>query len=143
MRATPLEPTTPKAAPTPAAPAAAPLRKGFAALTLLLLLCISYQALRPEPGSHSTLQHLDKLLHGAAFATLALTARLAAGTSGRALAAVVVSLLLYGAAIEVVQGFVPGRDASGWDLVADAVGIAAGLVLARVARQLPPLRSSG
>jgi VanZ family protein len=61
---------------------------------------------------------------------------LAIAPSARHDALVATGLLAYGALIEVAQMFVPGRTASLADVVADAVGIALGLVLARVWRRL-------
>jgi len=41
----------------------------------------------------------------------------------------VISLFWFGVEIEVVQSFIPGRNASAWDVLADLAGILAGLVL--------------
>ncbi|MFN8892561.1 MAG: VanZ family protein [Betaproteobacteria bacterium] len=40
-------------------------------------------------------------------------------------------MLAYGVFIELVQSRIPGRAASGWDVLADAAGIALGLLAAR------------
>jgi VanZ family protein len=70
---------------------------------------------------------VDKLVHGAVFAALAVTGRWA-GT-GRTMLAV--SLAVYAVVSEVVQGLI-GRDAAWGDVVADVVGLLIGLVLWRL-----------
>jgi VanZ family protein len=138
--------------PTPAAadvelalPSRQPSRaqRAFAGLTLLLLAYVSFEALRPEPVSGVSLPHWDKVLHCGAFAALACTACLATPRTRRALVAVVAALLLYGVAIEALQSLIPGREASGLDLLADGLGIAAGLACARAARCAASVIRSG
>ena len=96
-------------------------------VALVLLLCvITVLALTPTPPREADFGW-DKLNHVAAFAALAVTASLG---FARAWARVGVSLLAYGALIEVVQAFIPNRSADWDDLLADAIGIALGLALA-------------
>ena len=66
----------------------------------------------------------DKLKHAAAFATLALLLDFSFPASRFGLAKILL-LLGYGVFIEVVQHFLPHREASAWDVFADGVGIAA------------------
>jgi len=66
----------------------------------------------------------DKLRHAAAFATLALLLDFSFPASRFGLAKILL-LLGYGVFIEVVQHFLPHREASAWDVFADGVGIAA------------------
>jgi VanZ family protein len=65
----------------------------------------------------------DKVRHAAAFATLALLVDFAFPAS-RFGAVKVMALLGYGVAIEVVQYFLPARDASALDVLADGAGVA-------------------
>jgi VanZ family protein len=83
-------------------------------------------------------QHWDKVLHAGAFGVLALLAtwaltagRIRAATARVLLAACLITVL-YGATDEYHQSFVPGRDASAYDLLADAWGAvgAAGVIRA-------------
>ena len=115
--------------------AAATLRKPFAWLTAALFVYVSWEALRPDPGG-SAIEQLDKLLHFVAFATLAVSSALALQPGRRSNWAIAALLLLYGALIEIVQIYVPGRDASWLDLMADAAGIAAGLAVVTLLRRL-------
>ena len=95
-------------------------------LTLLAFIAISYLAIKPSMIPLVD-QANDKFKHMLAFATLA------GGLSlfwGFAWWRVALGLLLYGIGIEVVQWFVSGRYASVWDVMADAVGITVGLLVA-------------
>lgn len=129
---------------TPAPSKASAGRRAFAWLTVALLAYVSWQALRSNPGS-SNFSQLDKLQHLFAFVALAASSALAMAPARRgnllwaqgwALAGV---WLLYGALIEVMQAFIPGRQASWLDLLADAAGIALGLALAQSLRRWPVL----
>ena len=120
---------------TPSETEAAASRKPFAWLTAALFGYVTWEALRPNPGG-SSIEHWDKLLHVLAFATLALSSALACSPSRKSDWGIAAGLLVYGALIEIVQAYVPGRDASWLDLMADAVGIAAGLGLTRLWRRL-------
>ncbi len=94
---------------------------------LALLLCvITWLALSPAPPPQADLGW-DKLNHLAAFATLAVVAVLGrCGSFWRIGGA----LVAYGGLIEVLQSFTPSRVGEWPDLLADAVGIALGLLLA-------------
>lgn len=71
--------------------------------------------------------HGDKVAHVIAFACLAYAA--ACGWPDRT-RTIVLSLGVYGLAIELLQTLTPLRSASMTDLVADLIGVAFGLVLA-------------
>jgi VanZ family protein len=99
-------------------------------LLAALLATILWLALTPAPPKQADLGW-DKLNHASAFATLALVA-----TRGFGRAAwwrIALALLAYGGLIEVLQSFTPTRQAEWADLLADAVGVAAGLVLSLAA----------
>ncbi len=67
----------------------------------------------------------DKLVHFGAYALMALIGMpLAATPRGRT--ALLFSIVAIGAGLEAIQAAVPQRSASGWDLVADAIGAVAG-----------------
>ncbi len=109
-------------------------REPWQLLLLLLLGVISWFAFAPVHFDDGGLP-LDKGRHLAAFAVLTWVSLAAFGGRGRGRPSltvwVVLAMLGYGLLIELVQSQLPGREASGWDLLADAVGIAIGLAVAR------------
>ena len=101
-------------------------------LTLLgLALFICWLAFSPAPPPEID-TGWDKSNHLLAFATLAVTAQLAFWPHPRRLPFSVIGLLLYGGFIELVQSQIPQRSGEWADLLADAVGIALGLLLVRL-----------
>lgn len=81
----------------------------------------------------------DKVSHVLAFAALALLADFSF-PARRFGAGKVVALLAFGLLIEVVQYFLPYRQSSVFDWLADAVGIAAYALCIPLLRRLPVLR---
>ena len=105
-----------------------------AVLWAALIFFLSSQSELPEMPSGIT----DKHEHIGAYAILgaalvwALTDRAPGRTSWTTVIAVVLLGTLYGASDEFHQSFVPGREVSGLDLTADAVGAALGAALTAV-----------
>lgn len=72
----------------------------------------------------------DKLLHGIEYGILGILCyrafRHAAGPSARsyALGLAILTAAVYGVSDEIHQAFIPPRESSGWDVLADAVGAA-------------------
>lgn len=103
--------------------------RGWRLLLALLLLAISYLALAPAPPR--TLDSgWDKANHLLAFATLAFSAHFAWTAARVRRLWAPAALLGYGVLIELLQSQIPGRSADARDVLADALGIAAGLALA-------------
>lgn len=96
------------------------------AVTTVIVLVMLF-----SPGSTvpSGPQNSDKVTHALMFAALAVTSRYArVGVAWTA-----AWLLVFAGLSEVLQGALPiQRSCSVWDAAADAVGIALGLVVARV-----------
>lgn len=110
--------------------AAAPAqRRWWRALLALLLAAVTWLALVPDPP-RGVSTGWDKTNHLLAFAALAFTGVWAFWRRPRQWPALVIVLLAYGAGIEVAQGFLPPRSADAADVLADALGITIGLVLA-------------
>lgn len=105
-------------------PRAAPYWR--AALALLLAV-ITWLALTPAPPPEAALLW-DKLNHLGAFACLAVAACMG---FRRGWVVVALGLLAYGGLIEVLQSFTPTRVGEWVDLLADAIGIALGLGIAK------------
>lgn len=80
------------------------------------------------------IEHLDKVQHMAAFTSLALAASFSWPSRPRTTAFITAGLMAYGLFIELVQTQLPTRSGSAADWLADAVGVAAGLLLARALR---------
>jgi VanZ family protein len=86
---------------------------------LVVVALTLWGAIVPVPEPHLMAQQ-DKLNHGLAFVAFAVTLRFAHPRLG--LAWVMAWAVAFGAGIEVMQAFIPGRDSSFWDVVADAAG---------------------
>lgn len=90
---------------------------------------MSWLAFRPAPRVEPGLPW-DKLHHAAAF--LLLTVLVGKGWPRLGPVALTAVMLAAGIGIELIQGLPAiGRDADVWDVVADAVGVAAGLLALR------------
>jgi VanZ family protein len=86
---------------------------------------LAWASLSPRlapPGEH----HLDKLIHLVVYALLALPPALA--LARRAALGCGLALTLLGIAIEIAQGYVPGRQGSPADALVNLAGVALGLV---------------
>jgi VanZ family protein len=101
--------------------------RALAVATALLFLAVS---LIPGSGTPNT-GHADKLLHAVGYAALAwLGARALPATSPTDALGVLLTVVAFGAGVELVQPFV-GRSASVLDAVANLIGATAGLVFWR------------
>jgi VanZ family protein len=82
---------------------------------------LSQQPSLPIPMKYP---YQDKLFHGIAYFVLSLLLAHAVypGSHKKRFALAFLIAALYGVSDEIHQAFVPGRDASGWDWLADAVG---------------------
>lgn len=95
----------------------------------------------------SVIWRFDKLIHTAEYAVLgALSCRallLGPGLSARwAVPLAIVAAFLFGLSDEWHQSFVPGRDSSGWDALADLTGAILGSTAYLLAsRRLAPART--
>jgi VanZ family protein len=78
----------------------------------------------------------DKLNHLAAFGAMGLAAALARPSTWRHTLAAAAGLIAYGAFIELVQSLLPTRSADAADLLADALGVATGLLLVAALRRV-------
>ena len=98
-----------------------PLSRGAFAVAVLVSLAVLFA---PPDDVPFAPPGVDKLVHGALFAALALTGRWAG--IGRTVLAPV--LVLYAAVSEVLQGMI-GRDAAVGDWIADVAGLLLGLLI--------------
>lgn len=96
--------------------------------SLVTAAVVLAMALMPLKMQQSHFEHADKVMHAFTFAVITVMALL--GWRRRPLL-VVMALLLYGAAIELLQGWTSYRTASVADIVADVFGIGLGMLLTR------------
>jgi VanZ family protein len=116
-------------------------RNLFFRFPVFLYMAILYglSSLPGIPIDLPSLPHLDKVLHALAYAGLGMVlARLFRSSPAPALAGnpifwVILTGTLYGISDELHQTCVPGRDASVFDVVADAFGCAVAALLYRPA----------
>lgn len=115
----------------------------FVVVAVLMLMPMGPQSLGPN------ISHLDKVIHGLAWATLAfcswpLVRHLVRRPVLTRAGVIVVALGLWGLATEGLQSFVPNRSSDLYDALADLVGALVGAALAslilepRLARRSPP-----
>ena len=98
-------------------------------LLLLEFLGIIYLSLK-SPNGGVNVQLNDKVGHFMGYGVLSLNAFLVFGFKPiRKGILLVFGLLGMGAILEGLQGFVPGREVSGLDIVANSIGIAIGTAL--------------
>lgn len=112
-----------------------PLRYGryWALFGLVMTLVVVYLTLEAPSGRISRLAHLDKAYHFGAF--VCLTLWFAALVERRGYWAVAIAMLMLGVLIEIVQHLMAlGRSAEFLDVVADAAGIAVGMLLSLIIR---------
>ena len=87
------------------------------------VVAILFLALMPAGDGRDWFVHADKLRHAGAFVALWAIGKQARLRPSWALAA---ALLAFGIGIELVQALTPTRESSIGDVLADALGIAAG-----------------
>ena len=101
------------------------MNKKFQIMLVICFIAIEYLATTTQeikPLAHTW----DKANHFIAFMTLYILLSLA--YKNLSILMKIALLLAFGMQIEIVQSFIPGRDFSGFDVVADSVGIAIGIV---------------
>ena len=101
------------------------MHKIFQGMLYICIIAIEYLATTTQeikPLEHSW----DKANHFIAFLTLYILLSLA--YKKLSVKVKILLLLAFGIQIEIVQAFIPGRDFSGFDVIADSVGITMGLV---------------
>ncbi|MFC5441169.1 VanZ family protein [Rhodanobacter ginsenosidimutans] len=95
-----------------------------------IMLFVTWMALTPDPSITLSFTYGDKLLHATTFCCLM-------GWWGniyrspRTRAWIALGCLAFGVFIEFAQWLDPPRDASGWDVLADVIGILVALPLLR------------
>ncbi len=105
------------------------VQKALLLLLLLELLGIVYLSLK-SPNGGVNVQLNDKVGHFIGYGVLSLNTFLIFGFKPiRKGIVLIIGLLGMGAILEGLQGFVPGREVSGLDIVANSIGVAIGTAL--------------
>jgi VanZ family protein len=105
------------------------VQKAIRLLLLLELLGIVYLSLK-SPNGGVNVQLNDKVGHFIGYGVLSLNTFLVFGFKPiRKGILLIIGLLGMGASLEGLQGFVPGREVSGLDIVANSIGVAIGTAL--------------
>lgn len=81
------------------------------------------------------IEQADKLNHLLAFASIGCAAVFAQAPGGRAPATALLGCLIFGIFIEWVQYFIPGRQCSAADVLANMAGATVGVILAQGLRR--------
>lgn len=113
------------------------LRRAFPVVLVLTATWMSHQSVLP--GGVSLTAPWDKVAHGCGFFFMGLVAAWGWGDRIR-MRYLLALLLIYGGADEIHQAFVPGRDASLGDWIADGTGAMLGLLAWRGMRSWLPVR---
>ncbi|MEY4991845.1 MAG: hypothetical protein RI948_718 [Bacteroidota bacterium] len=102
-----------------------------------IFISITYLSLK-SASHHSPIHVNDKIGHFIAYATLSVNALLVwRQRTPKFKIGLALTLFGYGLLMEFLQGFVPGREVSAFDLLANSIGVGIGyLLFSRVKRYL-------
>jgi VanZ family protein len=100
-------------------------------LLSLISVWIGITYLSLKSATHSAPIHLnDKIGHFIGYAVFSLNALFYwRGQSSKFKIILGLTLVGYGLLMELLQGFVPGREVSGYDLLANSIGVGIGFLL--------------
>jgi VanZ family protein len=105
------------------------VQKALLLLLLLELLGIIYLSLK-SPNGGVNIQLNDKVGHFIGYGVLSLNTFLVFGFRSKLQTTLILFLLIgIGFLMEWLQGFVPGREVSGLDIIANSIGVAIGTAL--------------
>ena len=105
------------------------VQKALRLLLLMELLGIIYLSLK-SPNGGVNVQLNDKVGHFIGYGVLSLNTFLVFGFRTRLQTTLILLFLIgWGVLMEGLQGFVPGREVSGLDILANSIGVAIGTAL--------------
>jgi VanZ family protein len=109
------------------------VRRGFvnSLVFVFYAVLVAFVSLRPMSGA--TIEPWDKVLHLVIYAVFAVLGYQAL-KEGRRYFYVCLGIIAYSALIEVGQSYMPGRVMSGYDFLANTVGVVFGAVVVRRVR---------
>ncbi len=103
-----------------------PVRASAQVCLVAGVIGISWLSLTPDPSLQRAIGLSDKLEHALAYGLLAAAGSLAV-SSPRSVATLASALVIFGAALELGQHYIPARTASLGDIAANAAGVTVGL----------------
>ena len=109
------------------------VRRGLVNSLVLVFyaVLVAFSSLRPMSGA--TIEPWDKVLHFVVYAVFAVLGYQVI-KEGRRYFYVCLGIIVYGALIEVAQSYMPGRVMSGYDFLANTVGVVFGALVVRRVR---------
>ena len=106
--------------------------------TVFVIYTIGVTVMSLIPGDQANVADLDKLAHLLVYYIFAVFGYRALANK-RYYSYLCLGIIVYGALLEFGQSYVPGRDMSGYDLLANALGVVLGAIVASRKRpQAPP-----
>lgn len=106
-------------------------KKFWSALWILGMCLGLFLSLMPTTPRQEIIPHLDKLIHGCAYAMLAIFA-ICIFEHKSARYKAIIWLIVFGGLIELAQGYLPtGRSMEFADFIANSIGIGIGVFIAR------------
>jgi VanZ family protein len=123
------------------------MSKFYQRLTLLsfLLVWVAITYLSLKSARHGSPIHInDKIGHFIAYAVLSLNAlAFFQFQKKKQIFWLVLTLVGYGLLMEILQGFVPGREVSAYDLLANSLGVGIGLACFTLWKRYRRYRTNG
>ena len=101
---------------------------------ITVIVGITVLSLMP-PISKINLNEKDKIGHFVAYTVLTINGLMIQKYQSKKMW-LLFAFILYGGLMEFLQGFVPGREVSTWDLVANTSGVLIGLLFDKVLRRI-------
>ena len=106
------------------------------ATAIVAVTIFTLSSIPAEDLARTGIRIWDKAAHAGVWAVLAYCLRRALGPGRMRTPLAIVLAIAYGAVDELHQSFTPGRELSGWDVVADAIGACLGALVAARSRRL-------
>lgn len=108
------------------------LKDNILYIAIIITFIIAYLSLIKVGKQPITVKYLDKIEHGIAYATLALSWLLALKNKVK-IATIIIGCIIYGTIIEVLQGTITNyRTADFYDIIANSIGILIALLIFKV-----------
>ena len=99
-------------------------------MLVLIVYAVLVAFVSLSPGSGASAEHWDKVLHLITYAVFAALGYRAIKEK-RGYLILCVAIIVYSGLIELAQSYIPGRVMSGYDILANAAGVAIGAGIAK------------